>query len=98
MFEKFNFTQRYILFTSLSGLGFHNNDQGHPAYLIGCDEDTEFRDHGDSPERNELFKLVCELSESLEDCTDFSPDDFITKWSEFCKMATNAYKSHKKSD
>ncbi len=102
MFREFNFSQRYTLFTSLlnsiksnSGLGFHNSDQGHLAYRIGCDEDIEFRDHGDSPERNELFKMMCVLSESLEDCTDFGPDDFITKWSDFCKMATDAYDRHK---
>ena len=104
MFEDFNFSARYILFDSLlnsiksnSGNGFHNNDQGHPAYRIGCDEDIEIKDHGDTPERNELFKMMRELSESLEGCTDFSPDDFVTKWSDFCKMATDAYDKHNSS-
>ena len=103
MFKEFNLIQRYTLFKSLlnsiksnSGLGFHNSDQGHPDYLRGCDENIDITDpHYDNPNRNELFKMLLELSESLKDCPDFNHEDFITKWSEFCKIATDAFYSHR---
>ena len=38
-----------------SGIGFHNCDQGHPAYLLGADDGkVDPVMGGDSPEKNDL--------------------------------------------
>ena len=100
MFESFDDSQRWLLLTALVdrvranwGKGFHNNDQGHPAYRGGCMEEIDFKTWGDSPEHNTLYKMMKELSESLKDYPDILPEDLIFSWKDFCKMATEAYKS-----
>ena len=105
-FEKFDYVERYYLHSALlimvrenSGNGFHNSDQGHPDYLRGRCEDIELTDNAyDNPNRNNLYKLMRELSESLKDSTEFGREDLILKWSDFCKMATDAYNRAKGYD
>ena len=40
-----------------SGIGFHNNDQGHPVYRVGA-RGKEFDHIGDSPADNVMFHLL----------------------------------------
>ena len=74
---------------SNSGIGFHNSDQGHPDYLDGRDGEIDKRH--DNPDRNSLYQLMRELSETLKDSTEFRREDLILKWSDFCKMTTDSY-------
>jgi hypothetical protein len=101
--KALGFSERYVLFTALlrmikanDGTGFHNNDQGHPAYVVGKSGKYDYDQLGDSPDRNALFQMMKTLSESLEGCTDFAPEDFVTDWDSFCRLATAAYEAHRK--
>ena len=104
MFSSFEFGQRYVLYTALlqsvrscSGVGFHNCDQGHPAYRVGCEGKFDQQAWGDSPENNHLYGMMRELSESLRDCKDFGPADFVFSWADFCRMATKAWDERRHS-
>lgn len=99
--EELNFGHRHVIYTALlkmvkrnDGTGFHNSDQGHPAYRIGCDNKWDYDAWGDSPEHNELYQAMRILASSLSDCPDFAPSDLVTDWSSFCRMATEAYTKH----
>ena len=101
--KKLSFSERYVLFTALlkmvksaDGTGFHNHDQGHPAYVAGRSGKHDFAALGDSPERNSLFQMMQALSESLSGCTDFAHTDFVTDWAAFCRLATDAYEKKKR--
>lgn len=101
MFASFEFGQRYVLYTALlqmvrscSGTGFHNLDQGHPAYRLGCSGKADRPAMGDAPENNDLYGMMRELSESLRDCKDFRREDFVFSWADFCQMATKAWDEH----
>lgn len=98
--KKLSFSERYVLYTALlrmvkanDGTGFHNNDQGHPAYRAGESGKHDYDALGDSPERNTLFQMMRALSESLVDCGDFRASDFVTDWASFCRLAVAAYEA-----
>ena len=87
--------EKYLIYTALvraietnSGIGFHNSDQGHPAYRAGAkDGDEVNRIWGDSPEENELFKLLLSFKELHKGET--GPD--LSTWQKFCAFAVEAY-------
>ncbi|HEX9912625.1 MAG TPA: hypothetical protein VGB01_05175 [candidate division Zixibacteria bacterium] len=102
MLEDLDSGQKYIIYSSFvyivksnSGIGFLNEDQGHPAYILGRESKNDYEKFGDSPEKNELYKMMKELSEFLKDSLDFSRKDLVFSWSDFCKMATDAYNKQK---
>ena len=72
-----------------SGIGFHNRDQGHPAYLAGAEDGS--RDSGDSPEENDLYKMLIRLSEKYG----IESGVRITNWRQFCELAVKGYKENR---
>jgi len=69
MFEKFDLGQKQILFQALkrmidsdAGIGFHNQDQGHPFYAVGAKDGSYPSTDADGPDKNNLYKLLSELS------------------------------------
>jgi len=98
MFSDLNVFQQLILYKALvyavttnSGIGFHNSDQGHPAYRRGRSGDVDFNTWGDSPQNNELFQMVAALSSLLGQ----SAQPSIKTWEEFCVLATDSYQAAK---
>ncbi len=76
-----------------------NCDQGHPAYLLGMKGVVDYESYGDSPEHNELYRLMLALAQdlnvaSLDDRLEIS--DLIFTWQDFCQLAVTAYNSRKK--
>ena len=71
---------------SNTGTGFINDDQGHPAYILGASGSVDAGKWGDTPERNILFKLVSSLCEQLPG---IEPD--LSTWERFCSFATEAF-------
>jgi len=63
--------------------------------MIRSEESPGDYNFGDSPERNSMYQMLKELSESLKDCDDFRPEDFIHSWNDFCRIARHAYETHK---
>lgn len=89
--------QKWLIFKALadsiaanSGRGFHNADQGHPAYRAGAAGDNSkvlnSEMLGDSPEQNELFVL---LESFHPDFHARGPD--LSTWQKFCSFATDAH-------
>ena len=85
-----------------TGVGFHNNDQGHPFYVVGAqgkrwEEKGQVADDGDS---NELFLLIKKLTGLLRDQ---GADEFtwfreeLAQWHGFCKFAVDSYNKGKGS-
>lgn len=69
-----------------SGIGFHNADQGHPAYQAGAEDGTrDLNGWGDSPEANGVYKMLPWLSERHG-----TPGNQIRNWREFCQRAYKA--------
>ena len=75
-----------------SGVGFHNADQGHPVYALGSkgEQDDSWR-YADSPEKNELYKLLSGLSSEVKSRGVHKMNytwwyDF-SEWKDFCKFA-----------
>ena len=68
-----------------SGIGFYNQDQGHPAYLAGAEDGS--RDQGDSPQENELYKMFVILSEKYGRLKQ-TP---VSNWRQFCQLAVDGY-------
>ena len=84
--------QKWLIFKALtdsiaanSGRGFHNTDQGHPAYRAGA-KDGNSETWGDSPEKNELYVL---LESFHPDLHKEGPD--LSTWQKFCAFAVEAY-------
>jgi hypothetical protein len=106
-FESLTFSEKQLLYrgllslvTSNSGYGFCNNDQGHPAYAFGRSGQVDYKQWGDSPERNSLFKMMHTLSVELsaaEIDSTAEVSDYIFSWSDFCSLAFNAYEQAKKA-
>lgn len=65
-----------------SGIGFHNGDQGHPAYMAGANNDDS-ETWGDSPDKNLMFKLLASFDRELH-----NPD--LSTWEKFCTYAVEA--------
>lgn len=104
MLEDLDSGQKYIIYSSFvfivksnSGIGFQNEDQGHPTYILGREGKYDDEKLGDSPEKNELYQMMKELSEFFKDSSDFNREDLVFSWSDFCKMATNAYNQQRAS-
>ena len=103
MFENMEIIDRYLIYQGLlnlvksnSGVGFHNNDQGHTAYQVGCKGKWDYEQWGDSPDRNRLYKMMHELSVALNETQFEAPT--ITEWGDFCLLAVEAYDKHKAGD
>ena len=85
-------TEQYLIYKALvrmietnSGIGFLNHDLGHPAYILGKQGEVNLVAGGDSPEKNDLFKLFA----SFEWIPEGSPD--LSTWQNFCAFAVDAY-------
>lgn len=98
MFEHLDSSSKRLLYNGLvalvrsnSGQGFHNNDQGHPAYVMGAQGKVDHEQWGDSPTHNHLFKIMRELS--LDTHTEQGRDPLA--WQDFCELATSAYETSK---
>lgn len=90
MFSDLNDIEKSLIYRCMkyairknSGIGFRNNDQGHPAYAAGA---AGKEGMGDSPEENEFFKLVSVLHPKF--CNEGDHD--LSTWQGFCEMATEA--------
>jgi hypothetical protein len=68
-----------------SGIGFHNYDQGHPAYMAGAEDGSE--KHGESREENKLYQMLVRLSEAHGK----SQGAEVRNWREFCQLAYRAH-------
>lgn len=86
--------EKYLIFKALihsiktsSGIGFINNDQGHPAYEAGAQGDASGK-WGDSPDKNALFKLLASFDRSFH-----SEGPNISTWQAFCAYAVECYQS-----
>ena len=96
-FSALTFSEKQLVYRGLlslvtnnSGYGFCNNDQGHPAYAVGQSGKHDYKQWGDSPDHNRLFKLMHTLSVELSDAEiDGSAEigDYIFSWSDFCHLA-----------
>ena len=88
--------EQYLIFKALvhmietnSGEGFHNSDQGHPAYLLGANDGKVDRVMGgDSPEKNTLFKLLASFDQTYHGVV---PNPDLSTWQKFCAFAVDAY-------
>ena len=85
-------TEKYLIFRALvhmidsnSGIGFHNADQGHPAYLVAAATDST-EQLGDSAEQNALFKLLASFAPEF-----YSEGPDLSTWRGFCAFAVAAY-------
>jgi hypothetical protein len=90
--KKFVFDGLMRLLKSESQAGF-NNDKMGMAYVIGAKRgDSDFKEHGDSPDRNGLFQMMAELSEDLRGHPEMS--EFVNCWQDFCRIAIEAYRKY----
>lgn len=85
--------QKHLIFKALvraietnSGLGFHNNDQGHLAYASGAQGQENLGTWGDSSEQNELFKLLASFDREFHE-----EDPDLSTWQKFCAFAVGSY-------
>jgi len=95
MFDNLSYLQMTTLYQALihaistnSGIGFHNHDQGHPAYCMGASGKIDPQTWGDSPEENEYFQMVLALSTKLGETA--TPQ--IKSWEDFCTLAVESYR------
>ena len=101
-FEALTFSEKRLVYlgllslvTSNSGHGFCNNDQGHPAYAIGSNGGHDYQQWGDSPEHNQLFRMMHSLSVELNAADEDKSSeisDYVFSWADFCRIATEANK------
>ncbi|MEY2499826.1 MAG: hypothetical protein QOI07_160 [Verrucomicrobiota bacterium] len=99
MFSELTQIQKQMVFEGLmmllksdSSLGFKNDKMGM-AYVIGASTgDSDFAQHGDSPDRNKLYQMMVELSEDLRGHSEIS--EFVNCWQDFCRIAVEAYRKH----
>ena len=105
MFEHLDYFERSLLYQGLlqlvksnSGLGFRNGDQGHRAYRIGREGNFDQSTLGDSPDNNRLFKMMHELSVTLNEAEEIRPSitEYMFSWSDFCRAATDAFDEQSK--
>jgi hypothetical protein len=100
MFESFDEDAQVLIFQALKtfinsggGTGFHNNDRGHPTYRLGAqgtDPGPGFS--ADSADRNQLYRMLGELSQSLkEKYSGFVWWYDFTEWRDFCRFALDAW-------
>ncbi len=109
MFDDLTPYQKELVFRGLkslietnTGIGFHNADQGHMVYCEGA-EGIAFiasaKDQPDSPQKNELYKLLHALSADLSklDSQQFTWWYDFDSWKSFCKLAYESYKKDRKA-
>lgn len=104
LFGKLEYSQKRMVFEGLmrmiaseSTSGFTNCDKGHPAYsYTGEPGPNAYEAWGDSPEHNELYKMLVELSEDLRG--DPEVKEFVNCWQDFCRIAKRAYEANRKSN
>lgn len=90
--KKLVFDGLMLLLKSESNAGF-NNDKLGMAYVIGAKTgDSNFKQHGDSPDRNDFFQMMVELSEDLRGHPEMS--EHVNCWQDFCQIAIAAYRKH----
>ena len=97
MFSDLGDVEKYLIYKALvmmieanSGVGFHNSDQGHPAYRMGASDGmSDSNTWGDGPEQNRLFKILVALNPEFLEDSSIGPD--LTTWQKFCTFATNSY-------
>jgi hypothetical protein len=101
MFESLPFADEILyhallrMVKSNSGIGFHRDDQGHFAYKRGREGKQNPMNDGDSPDNNVLYQMMFELSQRLgNDHDEFSPDEMVNSWTDFCRIAADAYDAH----
>ena len=71
------------MIASDTGRGFHNVDQGHPAYLTGARGDIGM---GDGPDENSLFQVLQRFDRKYhEEICDLST------WQKFCRFAADHF-------
>ena len=78
-FEEIVFRAIVEMIESNSGVGFHNCDQGHPAYRMGANDRIGM---GDGPRENGLFQLLQKFDQKYHE----GARDLST-WDSFCKLA-----------
>ena len=71
---------------SNSGIGFHNLDQGHPAYGRGSQGIVDPEKWGDGPEHNGLFQTLKRF-----DWKYHAEVQDLSTWEKFCAFALAAY-------
>ena len=107
MFESLSYLDQFMVYEGLlglvnsnSGIGFNNADQGHPAYVMGSKGVIDYDAWGDEPERNRLFKMMHQLSVSLNEHESENPTttEYVFSWTDFCRIAMNAYNTHKRNE
>lgn len=96
MFDNLGYIEKGLVYEGLikliesdSGHGFHNNDKGHPAYLIGKKGEYDYEKWGDSPDHNQLYKMLNHLSNQLknQDVELGVQRKYIMNWADFCNLA-----------
>jgi len=103
-FDSFSFSQKQLIYrgflalvNSNSGYGF-GGDQGAPAYAIGRNGTVDQNMWGDSPDKNNLFKMMHDLSIQLSDAEiDGSSEigEYVFSWADFCNLGYGAYEKSK---
>jgi hypothetical protein len=93
MIDNLSQDEKYLIFKALthsirsnSGIGFHNSDQGHPAYELGA-QGADSAAWGDSPERNCLFQLLTSFDPTYHE--DEGPN--LSTWQRFCAFAVESH-------
>ncbi len=106
MIESLPNNAKYLVYEALihaidtnSGIGFHNADQGHPAYRVGADGKIDESAWGDSPDKNHLYRLLRELSMYFVKHEEERPSSgpLILTWEDFCRRAIQAYEEKKRA-
>ncbi|NQU04764.1 MAG: hypothetical protein HQ568_01625 [Calditrichaeota bacterium] len=104
MFENFNSQQKRYMYLGLKSLiepgenygrGIH--DGGHPVYRAGAHGDKTEDNPADSPDKNELYKMLEELSTYFKG-TDITGDKYwvdLSDWQMFCKYVLYNYYRNK---
>jgi len=105
MFEHLSTSEQALIYRGLlilvksnSGYGFHNHEQGSPAYAVGRDGTIDYDTFGDSPSSNRLFKMMHELTLVLSKGDEDGSSEigeWIYCWADFCRLAYAAYEQHK---
>jgi len=100
MFEDLKYSHLEIIYRGLKsliesggGYGFHNSDMGNPVYLLGSKYIIDEK-MGDSPQQNDLFQILRDLSEKLKA---YGADEYrwwydFSDWQAFCKFSVIAYR------
>ncbi len=105
MIESLPLRAKYLIYDALvqcvqsaSGVGFHNGDQGHIAYLLGMESKVDHKMWGDSPEENMMFQLMRELSMYFVKHEQDRPSNapLVLTWEDFCQMAVTGHEAKKK--